>query len=127
MISQPARRQRRKVLTDRMVASFPKKRKRYPVPDPELRGHYVRVMPQGANVFVAVARDPYGKQVWTTIGSADKLSIAKARDEARKRINHIAAGLPAGRAAQAEAGCVPERGGELVEAARHRQETAHPR
>ena len=79
MINQPARRQRRKVLTDRMVASLPKKRKRYPVPDPELRGHYVRVMPQGANVFVAVARDPYGKQVWTTIDTADKLSIEKAR------------------------------------------------
>ena len=94
MISQPARRQRRKVLTDRMVASLPKKRKRYPVPDPELRGHYIRVMPQGANVFVAVARDRYGKQVWTTIGTADKLSIDKARDEARERINHIAAGLP---------------------------------
>ena len=95
MINQPARRQRRKVLTDRMVASLPKKRKRYPVPDPELRGHYVRVMPQGANVFVAVARDPYGKQVWAKIDTADKLSIEKAREKARDAIQRIKGGLPA--------------------------------
>jgi hypothetical protein len=36
-----------------MVAALPKKRKRYIKPDPEQGGHYVRVMPQGANVFAA--------------------------------------------------------------------------
>jgi integrase len=95
MISQPARRQRRKTMTDRMVAALPKRRKRYPVPDPELGGHYIRVMPTGANVYVAVARDPYGKQVWAKIDTADKLSIEKAREKAREAIQRIKAGLPA--------------------------------
>ena len=54
---------RRRGLSDRQVAALRKKAKRYIVPDPELRGHYVRVMPQGANVFCAVARDPYRKQI----------------------------------------------------------------
>ena len=85
----------RKTLTDRMVASFPKKQKRYPVPDPELRGHYIRVMPQGANVFVALARSPYGKQVWATIGAADMLKIEEARERARTAIRRIKEGKPA--------------------------------
>jgi integrase len=92
---EPARRQRRKMLTDRMVAVLPKKPQRYVTPDPELRGHYVRVMPKGANVFAAVARDPYGKQIWTTLGSADVLRIDEARDRARETIKRIKAGLPA--------------------------------
>ena len=85
---------RRRGMSDRQVAALRKKAKRYIVPDPELRGHYVRVMPKAANVFAAVARDPYGKQVWATLGSADVLSIDEARDQARKAIKRIKAGLP---------------------------------
>ena len=94
-MSEPTRRQRRKVLTDRMVAALPRRRKRYISADPELRGHYVRVPPQGPCVFAAVARSPYGKQVWATLGTADVLTIEPARERAREAIKRIKAGLPA--------------------------------
>jgi integrase len=90
-VTRPAR---RRGLSDRQVAALRKKTKRYIVPDPELRGHYVRVMPQGANVFCAVARDPYHKQIWVTLGASDVLRIEEARDKARKAIKRIKAGLP---------------------------------
>jgi hypothetical protein len=51
----------RKSLSDRGVAALKPRSKRYAFPDPELRGHYVRVQPSGAKSFVTVARDPYGK------------------------------------------------------------------
>ena len=51
---EPIRRQRRRVLTDKMVAALPRKRRRYIVTDPEQRGMYVRVSPQGPAVFAAV-------------------------------------------------------------------------
>jgi integrase len=88
------RRQRRKTLTDRMVAALPHKRKRYIVADPEQRGMYVRVPPEGPAVFVTVARDVYAKQIWTTLGTADVLKIEDARQQARERIRRIKAGLP---------------------------------
>jgi integrase len=94
-MSEPRRRQRRKVLTDKQVASLVRKRKRYTLADPEQRGHYVRVPPQGPCVFAAVARSPYGKQVWATLGTADVLTIEQARDKAREAIRRIKQGLPA--------------------------------
>lgn len=94
-MTEPQRRQRRKVLTDRMVAALPRKRNRYTLADPELRGHYVRVPPEGPCVFAAVARSPYGKQVWATLDTADVLKIEQARDKAREAIKRIRQGLPA--------------------------------
>jgi len=94
-MTEPIRRQRRRTLTDKMVAALPKKRKRYTQTDPEQRGMYVRVPPQGPNIFVAVARDPYGKQIWTTLGANDVLAIDEARDKARTAIKRVRAGLPA--------------------------------
>jgi integrase len=94
MIEQ-TRRQRRKTLTDKMVATLPRRGKRYVLSDPEQRGMYIRVMPKGPNVYAAVARDPYGKQVWATVGSADVLKIEEARDKARKAIRRIKEGKPA--------------------------------
>jgi hypothetical protein len=67
---------RRKSLTDRAVKDLKPQAKRYAVPDSEMVGHYVRVAPSGAKAFVVVARNPSGKQVWSTIGAADVLSIA---------------------------------------------------
>jgi integrase len=93
--SKTTRRQRRPSLTDKQVAALPKKRKRYVLPDPEQRGHYVRVMPDGANVYCAVARDPYAKQIWHTIGSADVLKIEEARQRAREAIKRVREGKPA--------------------------------
>lgn len=94
-MTEPLRRQRRRTLTDKMVAALPKKKTRYVVPDPEMRGLYLRVMPKGANVFAAVARDPYRKQVWATLDSADVLKIEQAREKAREAIRRIKEGKPA--------------------------------
>ena len=52
---------RRRTLTDTGVAVLRPRDGRYAVPDPELRGHYVRVAPTGAKTYVTVARDPGGK------------------------------------------------------------------
>ncbi|MEE8506109.1 MAG: integrase family protein [Kiloniellales bacterium] len=84
-----------KTLTDRMVAKLKPGPKRLTMPDPLMRGHYVRVTPMGAKSFVAVARDPDGKQVWATLGSADVLAIAEAREQARECIKRIKSGQPA--------------------------------
>jgi integrase len=94
MTEQPTRRERRKMLSDRQVAALPRKRKRYTVTDPEMRGHYIRVPPSGPSIFAAVARDPYGKQKWHTVGSSDILKIEQAREQARLAIGRIRAGLP---------------------------------
>jgi integrase len=86
---------RRRSLSDLRVAGLRPRADRYAEPDPELRGHYVRVHPSGAKSFVAVARDPNGKQVWATLGSTDLLGIDDARTRARSAIERIRAGLPA--------------------------------
>jgi integrase len=88
-------RQRRRNLTDTMLAGLKRKPKRYIITDPEMRGHYVRVPTQGPMVFAAVARDPYGKQIWATIGSATELKIDDARERAREAIRRIKDGKPA--------------------------------
>lgn len=88
-------RQRRRGLTDKMVATLPRRAKRYILTDPEMRGHYVRVPPHGPVVFAAVARDPYGRQIWATLGSAAELTIDQARERAREAIRRIKIGKPA--------------------------------
>ena len=84
---------RRKTLTDAMVVRMRPGPKRITKPDPELRGHYVRVTPQGAKSYCAVTRGPAGKQVWATIGPTDRYSIDEARDQAREAIKRIKAGM----------------------------------
>jgi integrase len=86
---------RRKRLTDLHVAALPIRAKPYFQVDPEMTGHYVRITPGGAKSFVATARDPYGKQVWSTVGSAEHLKIDEARELARTVIRRIKDGLPA--------------------------------
>ena len=85
----------RKTLTDKGVAGLKPRAQRYAQPDPELAGHYVRVQPSNAKSFCAVARDPAGKQVWTTIGSPETLPIAEARVRAREIMRRVRDGLPA--------------------------------
>jgi integrase len=85
----------RKTLSDKGVEALKPRAKRYAFPDPELRGHYVRVQPSGAKSFVAVTLDPYGKQVWSTVGATDVLTIADAREKARTAIKRVREGLPA--------------------------------
>jgi integrase len=84
---------RRKTLTDNMVAKLKPVPKRQTLPDPELRGHYLRVTPTGAKSYVAVARDPGGRQIWATIGAADVMTIDQARERARSAIQRIKDGL----------------------------------
>ena len=88
----------RKSLTDKGAAALKPRAARYALPDPELRGHYVRVQPSGAKSFVTVARGPGGKQVWTTIGAADAMSIEEARGRARETLGRVRAGLAATKA-----------------------------
>jgi integrase len=83
----------RKTLSDRGVAALKPRHARYATPDPELRGHYVRVQPSGAKSFVTVAR-AYGKQIWTTVGAADVMAIEEAREKAREILKRTRAGLP---------------------------------
>jgi integrase len=83
----------RKTLTDKSVAALKPRSQRYARPDPELRGHYVRVQSSGAKTFAAVARDPVRKkQIWTTIESTHVLSITEAREKAREIIKRVRAG-----------------------------------
>ena len=56
----------RKTITDKGIAALKPRAARFAFPDPELRGHYIRVQPSGAKAFVSVARDPAGRQIWTT-------------------------------------------------------------
>lgn len=88
-------RARRRGLSDRAIALLPRKTKRYVVADPEMRGHYIRVPPQGPAVFAAVVRDPYGRQTWATIGTAAELTIEQARERAREALRRIKEGKPA--------------------------------
>jgi integrase len=76
------------------VLALKPRAKRYFHADPELAGHYVRVMPTCAKTYAAVARDPYGKQIWHTIGSVDVFKIEEAREAARDIIKRIRAGKP---------------------------------
>ena len=87
-----ARRPKRKMLDDDGVAALKPKPKRYAVPDPELRAHYIRVQPSGKKTFVVVARDLSRKQVWQTIGEVGLVTIDQARDAARATIKAIRSG-----------------------------------
>jgi integrase len=85
----------RKTLTDAGVAALKPRGTRYAHTDPELRGFYIRVQPSGAKSFVVVTRDPGGKQVWTTLGGADLLTIDQAREAARSALKRVQNGLSA--------------------------------
>jgi integrase len=86
----------RKSLSDAGVAALKSRADRYSFPDPELRGHYVRVQPGGRKSYVAVTRDrSTGKQVWTTVGPVDLMNIEEARERAREILKRVQAGQPA--------------------------------
>src|SRR5262245_5903300 len=85
----------RKTMTDKGVAALRPRAQRYAVPDPELRGHWIRVQPSSAKSYVAVTRTPQGKQLWTTIAATDVMGIDEAREQARRILQRVRAGLPA--------------------------------
>ena len=74
--------------------------RRLMVTDPETRGLYLRVMPTGHKSFVALARGPDGKQVWSTLGNCEALTLAEARDRAKAAVKRIKDGLPSKLAAE---------------------------
>lgn len=84
---------RTKRLDDDGVLALKAKRTRHAYPDPELRGHYIRVTPTGLKSFWVVARDPSGKQHWRPIGSPP-MSIVEARKRAANTINSLRAATP---------------------------------
>jgi hypothetical protein len=104
----------RKTLTDHGVEALKPRASRYHFPDPELKGHYVRVLTTGTKVFAAVAIDLSGKQRWVTLGKADLIGRSTREGEGRHSGDQGGEGscwpaeLPGGRRAMAEA----SRGGE---------------
>src|SRR5262245_45414376 len=82
----------RKTLTDKGVETLKAKPKLYVHPDPQCPGNYVRVSPVGTKSYIVVARDPRGKQIWTTIGNAAHIKIDAAREKAREIISRIKGG-----------------------------------
>jgi integrase len=82
----------RRTWTDRTVANLKPKRKAYAEPDPALPGHYCRVQPSGSKSYVAVARDPRGKQIWHTVGSPNVFRLDAARNAARAAMQAIKVG-----------------------------------
>ena len=79
--------------SDATVANLKPKASRYAVGDPALPGHYVRVQPSGAKAYVAVARDPRGKQIWHTVGSSNVFTLEEAREAARASMKAIKGGV----------------------------------
>lgn len=80
--------------TDLQVEKLKPKAARYAARDLKLEGHYCRVTPRGVKTFVCVARDPYGDQIWLSIGKPGKpgkggLSLENARERARGMIQAI--------------------------------------
>jgi integrase len=82
-------------MTDLGVAALKPRPKAYTKSDPELRGMWIRVAPSGTKSFVAITRDPSGKQRWVTIGPTDAMGIEAAREHARAILTRVRAGLPA--------------------------------
>jgi integrase len=86
------RRQRRKVLTDNMVAPLLRKPGFHPDPQQEKFG--VRVRSGGVAAFYVICRDPQRKQRWIKIGKTE-MKIEEARAKAREVIKRVEAGLAA--------------------------------
>jgi integrase len=86
---------RRQHFDDKLVANLPVTGKAYAKPDVDLVGHYVRVSMTGIKTFATVVRGPDGKQVWTTVGRADVMTIRQSRDRAKAIIQRVKDGLPA--------------------------------
>lgn len=62
--------------------------------DPDSRGLFVRINPAGARSWLAMARDPSGKQVWAALGDAMVMELSEAREKGREAVQRIKAGEP---------------------------------
>lgn len=66
--------------------------RRLTIRDPDMHGLFVRVSPVGGRSWLAMTRDPVGKQVWATIGDAMTMEVAEAREKAREAIQRVKKG-----------------------------------
>ena len=82
----------RKTLTDKGVQALKPRAKLYHFADPQMPGHYVRVLPSGTKSFAVITRGTDGKQVLHTVGTSALIGIAEAREKARATIGAIKAG-----------------------------------
>ena len=85
----------RKSLTDKGISALRPRHARYSYADPQLAGHYIRVTPNNVKSYICAARNPDGKQVWTTIGNCEVMPIEEARGRAREYLQRVRDGLPA--------------------------------
>ena len=70
----------RRSLTDKSVAALkPRVAALRPIPTPSCAAITSASRPSGAKSFVAVTRDPDGKQVWATLGGVDLMSVEEAQ------------------------------------------------
>lgn len=75
----------------------PDPKRKLTIRDPDSRGLFVRINPAGTRSWLAMSRDPSGKQVWATIGDAMTMELSEARQkgsEAIERIKQGEAALP---------------------------------
>jgi integrase len=85
----------RKSLTDRGIRALKPHAVRYSQSDPQLAGHFIRVTPNNVKTYICVARNPDGKQVWTTIGNCEVMPVEEARARAREYLQRVRDGQPA--------------------------------
>jgi integrase len=83
-----------RTLTDIGIARLKPRSTAYIHPDPELRGHYIRVTPNGSKSYMVVSYDPNGKRPWRTVERCDMVGIEAARELARAELKRIRSGLP---------------------------------
>jgi integrase len=92
---QQSPRRRRQGLTDKQIAARPRRSKRYVQSDPEQRGLYLRIPPEGPITFAVAVRDVYRRKVWVKVGTNQDMTVDQARERARTVIRRIKDGLPA--------------------------------
>ncbi len=79
-------------LTDRLISSLKVTGARYDVRDTLIPGFMVRVGKSGQKAFYLDYRDSEGKRSKYRIGLVDAMTLADAREEARRRGGEVAAG-----------------------------------
>jgi len=79
-------------LTDKGVAALKPKKSIYHQRDPLMSGHFIRMRPTGSKQFVAMTRNPNGKQVWNTLGTFPLMPNEDARAKAKDIINCLKVG-----------------------------------
>ena len=69
-------------ILNRLISELKTREKPYEIRDTELRGFILRVQPTGSKTFYA----EYGRGKRISIGRADTLTVAQARDEAKRKL-----------------------------------------